>query len=292
MRVTLLGSGNPAPQIERAGTGIAVEAGNETLLIDCGQLVTHRLVEFGIDFTDIRHVFFTHHHLDHNVGFHYFAIIGWFMGRESLTVYGPEGTEALVEGIEAYRKNIDAWRYIGGYADTEAGVTDIDIHEVTPGFETESANWRVKALPVKHTMKPTFAYRVTELTTNASLVFTSDTRKLPELESFAKDADILVHNCNARGVTEEPLSLEEVSKYYRRPPFDTYYDTRVGTQEETAERHSNPTEAAKTAANANADALVLVHFDPYRDTDAIREEAERVFDGDVYVAQDGLTLMT
>ena len=46
-RVTLLGTGSPQPTINRFGPGVLVQAGGQTLLIDCGRGITMRLIQAG-----------------------------------------------------------------------------------------------------------------------------------------------------------------------------------------------------------------------------------------------------
>ena len=43
-RVTLLGTGSPQPATNRFGPGVLVQAGGQTLLIDCGRGTTQRLI--------------------------------------------------------------------------------------------------------------------------------------------------------------------------------------------------------------------------------------------------------
>lgn len=292
MEVTILGTGNPIPQVERGGSSIVASIGDDLILVDCGQLATHRMVDQAIDFTDIEHVFFTHHHLDHNAGFHYFAQVSWFLGRRGLTVYGPRGTTDLLDGLEvSYGYNIESWQSIGGYRSSDEGIADIEYHETDADLDVNGDGWRARALPVEHRSMVCFAYRFDELATGRSFVFTGDTHRLPSVAEFARDVDVLFHNCNARGATESPRSLDDVPEQYAKPPFDDYYRTRTeATVEETKLRHTNPREAAEVAREAGADTLVLTHFDHYRDEAAIRDEAEAVFDGTVYVGTDGLTL--
>ena len=51
----------------------------------------------------------------------------------------------------------------------------------------------------------------------------------------------------------------------------------------------DPVEASEIAAAAGVDHLVLTHLLPYRDTAAIHDRASTVFEGEVTVAEDGLT---
>jgi len=54
--------------------------------------------------------------------------------------------------------------------------------------------------------------------------------------------------------------------------------------------HCNATDAGEIAQDAGVQTLVLTHFMPYRDIESMQRDAESVFDGDVIVAEDGLTI--
>ena len=47
-RVTLLGTGSPNPVMRRFGPGVLIQAGGQSLLIDCGRGVTQRLLQAGL----------------------------------------------------------------------------------------------------------------------------------------------------------------------------------------------------------------------------------------------------
>jgi ribonuclease BN (tRNA processing enzyme) len=291
MDVTFLGTGNPCPQLERAGTGMIVSIGSENILLDCGPMTCRRLFEYQIDPTTIQNVFFTHHHMDHNADFHYFAIVSWRLGRRSLTVFGPDGTEELLEGLEtAFHKTIESW-----VKDTRPsrGIMDIDYTQTTEDLHERTPAWEVTAMSVDHSME-TYAYRFKEKSTGDSFVFSGDTVKVPALSEFAEDANILVHDCNARDDTEPLLDENHIPDRYLEPPYESYYHSRFeeSAQSRMNSRHATPTEAAEIAENANVDELVLTHLNPYRDPDAIRKNAKKVFNGAVQIAQDGVVLST
>ena len=67
-RVTLLGTGSPAPVMRRFGPGVLVQAGGRTLLIDSGRGVTQRLFQLGVPLGKVDALFLTHLHSDHVVG--------------------------------------------------------------------------------------------------------------------------------------------------------------------------------------------------------------------------------
>ncbi len=82
-KVTLLGTGNPRPVMERFGPSILVEAGQEKLLFDCGRGATQRIYQLKVPFAEVNALFLTHLHSDHVVGIPDLWLTGW--------IYGPEG---------------------------------------------------------------------------------------------------------------------------------------------------------------------------------------------------------
>jgi ribonuclease Z len=81
IKVTLLGTGNPRPVIERFGPSILVDAGNQKLLFDCGRGATQRLYQLKVPFNEVDALFLTHLHSDHTVGIPDLWLTGWIMGR-------------------------------------------------------------------------------------------------------------------------------------------------------------------------------------------------------------------
>src|SRR6476660_4155104 len=104
LKVTLLGTGNPRPVMNRFGPSILVEAGNQKLLFDCGRGVTQRLYQIGTPVDGTVTLFLTHLHSDHTVGIPDLWLTGWLpapFGRRKvpLQVLGPEGTRAMMASL-------------------------------------------------------------------------------------------------------------------------------------------------------------------------------------------------
>ncbi len=277
MHVTLLGTGSPVPTLERAGTSLLLDAGDDRLLVDCGPKTTHRLIEEGVDPGTVETVFFTHRHVDHDADFFHFAVASWSLGRESLSVYGPDGTADLVDALHDLYEDDIAYRKRFDYPE---GGMDVDVTTVSPGLAEEREGWRVTAHPVEHSVE-TYAYRFEEAS-GASLVVSGDTRRVDTLADFASGADALVQDACAFAEPvpdpDEPVVWDRLTE----PLSDEHLETLRRT-------HCTPTEAAEIAAEAGVEILVLTHHLPYRDADAMREEVTGVFDGRVVVAEDGQT---
>ena len=64
LRVTLLGTGIPNPHINAFGTSTLIEAGDQTVLIDCGRGAVIRMGQLGISLGSIETVIISHYHSD------------------------------------------------------------------------------------------------------------------------------------------------------------------------------------------------------------------------------------
>ena len=92
MKITLLGTGTPAPSITRQSSGYAVETGNDLLVFDHGPGAHQRLLEAGYRATDVTHFFFTHYHYDHLMDYPRLLLTRWDHGAPDLPqlkVFGP-----------------------------------------------------------------------------------------------------------------------------------------------------------------------------------------------------------
>lgn len=289
MEITLTGTGSPVPVPGRAATSIVVEIGDESVLIDCGPRTVYQLMAAGIDPGDIETLFFTHQHLDHNASFFHFAFTSWTEGgRESLDIYGPDGTDRLVDALYSiYEEDIEYRRAIH----PTDGISTIQSYTVTEGFDMERDGWRVSALPVEHSIE-TYAYRFDEHDTDASFVFSGDTRKIDALCEFATGADVLVQDANNAPIDEDriPDPDEQFVWPQYRDGGGGDYGSRDIDESTISAVHCSPAEAGEIAQAAGVRTLVLTHLMPYRDLDAMRQAAESTFDGEVIVAEDGMAL--
>lgn len=275
MDVTLLGTGSPVPTLEHAGTSLAVEVGDETHLVDCGPGATHRMIEHEVHPGDVVRLFLTHNHIDHTADFFHFVVASWSLGRDALAIYGPPGTDRLLPALrEVYAEDI---AYRTRFYD-EAGIEDVDWTETAEGEVETGDGWRVAALPVDHSIE-THAYRFESA--DATFVFTADTTPMDGLAEFAAGADLLLADaCVARETATPPE---------RGLVWDRLTD-RMGDEQAAGLRrtHCTPAEAGALAAAADVETLALTHHLPYRDMDAMVEEARSEFDGRVVAAADGM----
>ena len=92
MKITLLGTGTPAPSLTRQSSGYMIVVGNDVIVMDHGPGAQHRLLEAGRRSTDVTHVFLSHMHYDHIMDYPRLLLQRWDMGAgkiPELKVFGP-----------------------------------------------------------------------------------------------------------------------------------------------------------------------------------------------------------
>jgi ribonuclease Z len=80
VRITLLGTGTPAPSLARQSSGYLIEVGRDVIVLDHGPGAHHRLLESGHSAVDVTHAFFSHLHYDHCLDYARLVLQRWDMG--------------------------------------------------------------------------------------------------------------------------------------------------------------------------------------------------------------------
>ena len=92
--VTLGTGGGPRPRVDRSQSANLLLVNGTPYLIDAGENVVRRLVQAGIDFNAIGHIFITHGHSDHTLGLPALMATQWeFQRREPVEIFGAPGFE-------------------------------------------------------------------------------------------------------------------------------------------------------------------------------------------------------
>ena len=193
LSITLLGTGNPRPSMERFGPSILVEAGETDILIDVGRGAIQRLFQVGAaqQIRDIDMVLFTHLHSDHVVGFPDFWLSGWVFGRDRpLPVMGPRGTKSMCDHLDqayAFDKKVRGRddRFVA------AGIV-LDTKDVEPSVVYEAGGVKVTAFEVDHGdgIVPAYGYRVDY--GEHSAAFSGDMKYDERIIDHARGVDVLV----------------------------------------------------------------------------------------------------
>lgn len=192
--VTLLGTGSPAPVIDRFGPSTLVQAGTQTLLFDVGRGAHQRLVQAGVTASQVDAIFLTHLHSDHIVGIPDLWLTGWLASARARPwdVIGPTGT---VEMMRARKQafSVDLRVRVeenAGRLPTDGAI--IDARDIEPGVAYERDGVRVTAIRVNHrAIAPAYGYRIDYR--GRSVVLSGDTQVSPDLITAAAGTGLLVH---------------------------------------------------------------------------------------------------
>lgn len=273
MYLTLLGTGCPVADPNRFGPAQIVGHDGRLVLLDCGSGVTQRLIAAGAAGRHVDALLLTHLHSDHLVDLFQLVVSSWHQGRDRpLTVIGPPGTKAYVEGLMAlWRPELEqriAHERRPSTAALEVAVTEIDPQaEPEPVLELDGlavSAFAVDHRPVRHA----FGYRFEG--GGARLVVSGDTRRCRAVVDAARGADLLLHEVfihRELGVIEGVRSADTVAN--------------------VAGYHTLSSEVGKIAAEAEVGALMLTHFvPPGCDRDALLAEVAADFAGPVIVGED------
>jgi ribonuclease Z len=195
IKVVLLGTGGGPPMnLQRYGPSTLVEAGNETLLFDCGRGATLRMAEFGIHLGKVSKLFVTHLHSDHIIGIPDLFLTPWASeeGRKiPFEVWGPPGTQEMMDYMQkAFAFDIRIRRDVDEKYSKE-GIM-VSSHDIKEGVIFEKNGVKVTAFLVDHgPVKPAFGYRVDYA--GHSVALSGDTRFSENVIKFSQGVDVLIH---------------------------------------------------------------------------------------------------
>ncbi len=270
LTVTLLGTGSPIPDPNRAGPATLVSAGDEHYLVDAGRGVLMRLAALGVGAPNLRAVLLTHLHSDHITDLNDVITSRWVMtlAPDPLTIVGPVGTKAVVDALLAALGPDIAYRI--AHHDDLDHPPPVDVIEVTaepvqlPGAGAVTITCdQTDHKPVE----PSVGYRFDH--DGASVVTAGDTVPCDGLDRLCAGAGALVHTVIRKDIIA-------------RLPMQRIRDT--------LDYHSSPEEAAQTAARNGVGTLILTHYvppiPPGDPGDEWRALAAAHFDGPIELGDD------
>lgn len=276
IKVTLLGTGSPPPQIDALGPSTLVQANGQNLLFDAGRGVTIALTQRNVPMGKIDAVFLTHHHSDHVVGLSDLLLTGWmsFPGARRaapLKLIGPPGVEDIAKGFAlAFAKDIEIRVVSNGLDPAGARITPTTFTDEQLVWNHEGVS--VRSVRVDHGkgIDDAFGYLIEY--DGKRVMISGDTAYNENVIKHGSGVDLLVHAVFA--------ASDEVAATPRGAEIATH--------------HTSPEDAARVFTKTQPKLAVFTHVallppNPPSREDIIKRTA-RGYDGWFEMGSDGMQI--
>lgn len=279
MKIVLLGTGTPAPSLERAGSGYLVDLGGQVLAFDFGPGAYHRMMEAGYRAVDVDRLVLSHLHYDHCLDYARLVMTRWDQGAgliPELDVAGPAPlarmTDLLFSADGAFGPDIAARTTLEpslqvhearGGARPRRGPAPA-VREISSGDVIEGEGWTLRTVSVPHAQPALECLGFRLDAPGGSLAYSGDSGPSRAFARLARSCDVMIHM--------------------------TYQISGTAPGPEWTRGAAGHLEAAGVAAEAGAGALVVSHVSSQMDRPGARErliaEMAGVFDGTIIWGED------
>jgi ribonuclease BN (tRNA processing enzyme) len=270
-QIVMLGTGTPIPDPDRMGPSVAVIVDSVPYIFDAGTGIVRRTAAArragvaGLGLPALQRVFLTHLHSDHTLGLADLLFTPWVQGRTvPLEVYGPPGTQRLVNGI-IDGNDEDIKERLASSAGPSANGWKANVHEIAEGVVYKDARVTIRAFAVSHSeWKYAFGYRIE--TPDRTIVISGDTRPSPAIAAMCNGCDVLIH------------------EVYSDSGLTTYPPARQRYHEQA---HTSATQLGTIATAARPKLLILTHLLFFgASEERVLAEVRSKFSGTVVLARD------
>lgn len=300
-RILFLGTaGGPPLRLDRSEPSTLLMVDGRQYLIDCGIGTMRRMLQAGIQSEQIKTIFFTHLHSDHDLGLADVMANDYFRLRSprstpSIHIYGPPQTKELVDAAFRYltitvrpfaSENRSDFQVVNGEFTSPFVAHEIE-HE---GVIFQDDKIRVIAAENTHyALMPeedrkhlkSFSYRVE--TPHGVIVFTGDTAPSDAVARLAKGADVLLAEVSYR----DPEDLDQTVNVMAARTHATPDRTKTFRAHFQFE-HLDSQGVGELASKAQVKSVLLYHYNPTDKTDeaAYVSGVKKYFAGTVFAPAD------
>lgn len=281
LSATIIGSGSPKYDTERAGPSVLVSYKNTKILVDMGNGSQANLDKIKTKTKDLDGLLFTHHHLDHNEEFTPIFIKS-LLGGNKFIVAGPKPTENLVKSIlENYEEDIN-YRLSRSARTLTDVQTNFTVKNLNGAQSFIIGDIEISCIPVNHTIA-TVAYRFDA--GGSSIVISGDLSYSENLPQLAKNADYLLIDSGGA------IELEKNRNGNKNVNGNTNRTTNRKNGGKKERAHVTLDESSRMAKEANVTNLVLTHFSfTTVDEEATTKALRKNYVGTVLFAKDLMTI--
>ncbi len=257
--ITLGTHGGPVSNPQRSEPANAIVIGRDAYLVDVGDGTAEQLSKARLSVAQVKAVFISHLHFDHIGGLS--ALLG-LRNQMSvagvLEIYGPRGTQALVDGLVAATVPSAEAGY--GFQDKPFAdpanmvhvveMVDGDIARVGPMQVTARQNSHYSFAPGSEMDQRYQSLSFRFDTPERSIAYTGDTGPSTAVEELAAGVDLFV----AEMIDLDLILTEEQRARLANNATDQDMPRHL------SEHHITPDQVGEMAARANVGSLVVTHL--------------------------------
>jgi ribonuclease Z len=298
MRLTILGSSSALPTSGRYPSAHVLNAHERLFLIDCGEGTQIQLRKTRLRFAKINHIFISHLHGDHVFGLYGLLSTFSLMGRTTpIHLYAPANYESI---LKSHLRDFDI--------NLSFGIDFIPLYSKDPVRILDDKYLTVTSFPLQHRI-PSFGFLFREKISDRNIIKESIEKfQIPRvrISAIKKGEDFITSDGTV--IKNEDITIPPPIPFSYAYCSDTRYFKRLASfvkdvtllyheatfdknMKELAEitGHSTTLDAAKTALDAGAEALIIGHFSArYKEISPLVDEARTLFPN-TFAAVDGKT---
>ncbi len=287
-KLLFCGTGSPNRTESRGQPCTALVANGKLFLFDAGEGAIAKLIEYDAPIGVLDTIFLTHLHSDHMSGvaevLHNTALYG---RRNQVETIGPPGTQKLISSFAmAYQDDLEERQRVLGAEKLDPGIVFsgakdvlIEKKEIKPVYNQDGLI--ISAFQIDHPDWPhAYGYKIEFK--GKVIIISGDTRASDGIRTYAKGADILIH---------EALNAD-IFEYIGRQ-MDIQGASMSGDRfERIAAAHTSTIELAEIAKKTEVRHLVITHLIPALPAIWMADQffasgMSDIYDGDIIIARDG-----
>jgi ribonuclease BN (tRNA processing enzyme) len=250
MKLTVLGSGTVVPDGRRNSSGYFIELPHVRMMMDCGAGTVHALARYGLPWEQMTHLFISHFHADHCGEL---ASL-FFAFRHGIKNKRSEPLTLIApHGIDRVMNGLKA-AFGENLFDPKF---PFDVRMVSAGERVELAEDCTLSVEKTPHTKESLAVRIE--CGERAICYTGDTDYSEDVSRFFNKAGLMISECSFR-------------------------ERREGVP------HLSVRDAAKMAARAKVEKLLVTHFYFDVNEEDLRQALQLDFSGEVLIGRDGLSV--
>lgn len=284
--ITLGTMAGPMANPNRSQPATLLKWDDAMVLIDVGDGTIEQMARSGISAVPLRSIVITHIHADHVGGLYALLARRYQLIDPPVTIYGPPGTRAMVDGLVAALAPLKLTSPTLPGMPVREPADGVSVVEIADGTDVMIEDVRTQVIANTHYLSGTDApdpIHAQSLSMRfdlpgRSVVITGDTGPSERLAELARGADLLIAS-----ILDMDGAVETIRASRPNAPEPFFAAARA----HFAEHHLSPRAAGELAQSAGVKAVLFTHIGitPARITMA-RSEVEQAFSGPIIFADD------